>query len=67
MNSNVDKDDQKIVSIFSGNLEQVPDLSSPLIRIFFSSTFTGIIIYPFLFSKIKTNLKQTNLGFVVKI
>lgn len=38
-------DDRTVDLIFAGSLESLPPVSSKIVRIFTSSTFTGAIIY----------------------
>lgn len=40
-------DDRTIDSIFAGSLESLPPVSSKIVRIFTSSTFTGMLQYIF--------------------
>lgn len=45
-------DDRTIDSIFAGSLESLPPVSSKIVRIFTSSTFTGVCVFFFNFGAI---------------
>lgn len=42
-------DDRTVDLIFAGSLENLPPVSSKIVRIFTSSTFTGMLLYNYEF------------------